>query len=100
MRTAARPRPFGREVHAVHLVGAGGTGMAPLALYLRQSGMAVSGEDDAFAPPVRALLEEGGVTVTEAGDLPDACDLLVHSSAIGGDHPACRWCAGARCSRN
>ncbi len=95
MRAAPPPRPFGRTVRAVHLVGAGGTGMAPLALVLRQSGFAVSGEDDAFAPAVRTLLEQGGVTVTEAGDVPDACDLLVHSSAIAAEHPA-RLRAAAR----
>ena len=82
------PRLFDRDVRALHLVGVGGTGMAPLALYLRQTGFTVSGEDDALPPAVRAWLEPAGVTVTGAGGVPEACDLVVHSSAIPAGHPA------------
>ena len=88
MRPAPPPRPFARDLRDVHLVGVGGTGMAPLALYLRQSGFRVSGEDDALTPAVRILLERDGVVITEAGDVPEACRLVVHSSAIAPDHPA------------
>ena len=88
MRPVPLPRPFDRDVRALHLVGVGGTGMAPLALYLRQTGFTVSGEDDALPPTVRAWLEPAGVTVTGAGDVPEACDLVVHSSAIPAGHPA------------
>ena len=63
MRASPPPRLFARDVREVHFVGVGGTGMAPLALYLRQSGLRVSGEDDALAPAVRALLEPGGVVI-------------------------------------
>ena len=82
------PRLFDRDVRALHLVGVGGTGMAPLALYLRQTGFAVTGEDDALPPAVRAWLEPAGVTVTGTGGVPEACDLVVLSSAIPAGHPA------------
>ena len=82
------PRPFGLDARAVHLVGVGGTGMAPLALYLRGTGFAVSGEDDALAPAVRAWLTAAGVTITGAGGIPAESRLVVHSSAIHADHPA------------
>jgi UDP-N-acetylmuramate--L-alanine ligase/UDP-N-acetylenolpyruvoylglucosamine reductase len=95
MRALPLPRPFDRDIRALHLVGVGGTGMAPLALYLRQTGFMVSGEDDALPPAVRVLLEPAGVTITEVGDVPPACDLVVHSSAIPADHPA-RLRAAAR----
>jgi UDP-N-acetylmuramate--alanine ligase len=88
MRPAPPPRLFARDLRDVHLVGVGGTGMAPLALYLRQSGLKVSGEDDALTPAVRGLLEQAGVGLTEAGDVPAACGLVVHSSAIAPGHPA------------
>jgi UDP-N-acetylmuramate--alanine ligase len=88
MRASPRLRSFGRDVRHVHLVGIGGTGVAPLALYLQQSGLAVSGEDDALAPAVRDLLDGAGIAITEAGDVPAACELVVHSSAIPPDHPA------------
>ena len=82
------PRLFDRDVRALHLVGVGGTGMAPLALYLRQTGFAVTGEDDALPPAVRAWLEPAGVTVTGTGGVPETCDLVVLSSAIPAGHPA------------
>jgi UDP-N-acetylmuramate--L-alanine ligase/UDP-N-acetylenolpyruvoylglucosamine reductase len=77
-----------REVGSVHLVGVGGTGMAPLALCLRSAGLRVSGEDDALAPAARRWLEPAGVTITAAAGVPGGCDLIVHSSAIHADHPA------------
>ena len=88
MSTVLPPLFFDREVRSVHLVGVGGTGMAPLALCLRQAGLAVTGEDDALTPAVRARLERAGVTITGLGQLPETCDLLVRSSAVHADHPA------------
>ena len=81
-------RLFDRDLRAVHLAGVGGTGMAPLALVLRELGLAVTGEDDALAADVRTLLERAGVTITGPGGAPAACEFLVHSSAIHADHPA------------
>ncbi len=88
MRTSPLPRLFGHDARAVHLVGVGGTGMAPLALYLREAGFTVSGEDDALPPGVRAWLETAGVVITGAGGVPADCELVVHSSAIHAGHPA------------
>ena len=88
MNTRPPPRLFDREIRSVHLVGVGGTGMAPLALCLRQAGFTVSGEDDALAPLVRPWLEQAGVIITPPGGVPEPCDLLVRSSAIHADHPA------------
>ncbi|HVU24211.1 MAG TPA: UDP-N-acetylmuramate dehydrogenase, partial [Opitutus sp.] len=59
--------------------------VAPLAIYLAQSGFAVSGEDDALTPAMRALLSRERVAV---GPIPAECDLVVCSSAIAKTHPA------------
>jgi UDP-N-acetylmuramate--alanine ligase len=77
---------FGLSAERVHLVGAGGMGMAPLGLYLAGLGFKVSGEDDGWNPTVRALLEQAGVAVTATGALPDEAQLVVHSSAIAPTH--------------
>ncbi len=84
------PAVFGLRVNRVHLVGAGGMGMAPLGLYLSQLGFAVSGEDDQWNPAVRELLEQGGVAAVPSGLLPDDAELLVFSSAVGLTHPTRR----------
>lgn len=81
------PLLFSRTVRRIHCVGAGGMGVAPLAIYLRQLGFEVSGEDDAMPDEVRALLARERVTI---GPLPDDCELVVHSSAIAPTHPVYR----------
>jgi UDP-N-acetylmuramate--L-alanine ligase/UDP-N-acetylenolpyruvoylglucosamine reductase len=85
-----RPPVFGRDVAHVHLLGAGGMGMAPLGLYLARLGFRVSGEDDGWNPAVRELLEQAGVAVTVPGGLPDAARLVVHSAAVAPAHPSRR----------
>ena len=55
---SARPPVFGLTAERIHLLGAGGMGMAPLGLYLAQLGFRVSGEDDGWNPAVRELLED------------------------------------------
>ena len=87
---SARPKAFNQDLSRVHLLGAGGMGMAPLGLYLAQTGFHVSGEDDGWNPAVRALLESAGVTLTAPGGLPDETELVVHSSAIAPAHPSRR----------
>lgn len=77
----------------VHLLGAGGMGMAPLGLYLAELGFQVSGEDDGWNPAVRALLEKAGVRVTSAGGLPEEAQLVVYSSAVASEHPSRRLAA-------
>ena len=74
MRPMARPLLLGREVRHIHCMGVGGMGVAPLAVYLAQSGFTVTGEDDALGAEVRALLARERVTV---GPLPADCELVV-----------------------
>ncbi len=81
---------FGIEAERIHLLGAGGMGMAPLGLYLAGLGFKVSGEDDGWNPAVRALLQEGGVAVTAAGTVPEGVQLVVYSSAVAPDHASRR----------
>ena len=76
---------FARAVRRIHCLGVGGMGVAPLAIYLAQSGFSVTGEDDALDPAMAALLERERVGV---GPLPADCDLVVYSSAIAPAHPA------------
>ncbi|HEY4246769.1 MAG TPA: UDP-N-acetylmuramate dehydrogenase [Lacunisphaera sp.] len=80
------PIIFGQNFQRVHLLGAGGMGMAPLGLYLAQLGFRVSAEDDGWNPAVRELLERAGATITAAGDLPDDAQLVVFSSAVAVTH--------------
>lgn len=87
---SALPSVFGLSAERLHLVGAGGMGMAPLGLYLAGLGFKVSGEDDGWNPTVRALLEQAGVVITASGALPDDAHLVVHSSAIAPAHASRR----------
>lgn len=84
------PPVFGRAMPRVHLLGAGGMGMAPLGIYLAQLGFQVSSEDDGWNPAVREMLERAGIAITPAGNLPDAMDLVVFSSAVAPEHPSRR----------
>ena len=68
-------------------LGAGGAGMAPLALYLKGSGCEVTASDDAFRQPVRELLLSGGVKLLEEPKLDGVFDEVVFSSALKADHP-------------
>ncbi|HVS54403.1 MAG TPA: UDP-N-acetylmuramate dehydrogenase [Opitutaceae bacterium] len=85
MRPVELPEVFGRKLRRIHCVGVGGMGVGPLAIYLAQLGFEVSGEDDALADEMRALLAREGVTV---GAIPRDCELVVFSSAIAPTHPA------------
>ena len=81
MRPAGRPELFGRDVRRIHCIGIGGMGVAPLAVYLAQSGFVVTGEDDALTDDV---LARERVTV---GVMPGDCELVVYSTAIAKTHP-------------
>ena len=85
MRAPPLPTLFSNEVRRIHCVGIGGMGMAPLAIYLSQSGYAVSGEDDAMIEEVRSQLTRERVTICS---IPVDADLVVYSSAIAKTHPA------------
>ncbi len=76
---------FGRNVTHIHCVGVGGMGLAPLAIYLAESGFEVSGEDDALTDEVKASLKQAKVAFRP---LPENCELVVLSSAINANHAA------------
>jgi len=76
---------FSRSVASVHCLGVGGMGMGPLAIYLSQAGLSVTGEDDAITDEMRAQLERGGVKI---GAIPRPCHLVAYSSAIPKTHAA------------
>ncbi|QYM78080.1 UDP-N-acetylmuramate dehydrogenase [Horticoccus luteus] len=86
------PPLFGRTVQRVHCIGVGGMGLGPLAIFLARSGWTVTGEDDALSMEMRRQLQRGGVVIAP---LPEACDLVVYSSAIAPAHAASA-AAGAR----
>lgn len=77
-----------RTVRRCHMAGAGGAGMAPVAMLLAERGCMVTGEDDALTLETRSWLERAGVRIVERGALPLGTGLLVYSSAIKPDHPA------------
>ena len=61
--------------------------MAPLAIYLAQSGYYVSGEDDALGDELKVPLARAGVVLS---GLRETCELVVLSSAISAAHPTAR----------
>ena len=70
------------------MLGIGGMGMAPLAIYLSDSGHSVVGYDDCLQPPLRALIEAKNIQITAV--IPENVDTLVYSNAIGAQHPLYR----------
>lgn len=72
----------------VFLLGAGGMGMAPLALYLRGRGVEVEAFDDSFREPVRSLLEQAGVRLLSEPVPSCRPAALVRSSAVDEDREA------------
>ena len=84
----ARPRRafLGRRIH---LVGIGGAGMRAMAKMLLERGAAVSGSDMTDGEAVRQL-EQAGAKVgvgQRAENVPDGCELVVHSAAVRDDNP-------------
>lgn len=68
------------------LLGAGGMGMLPLAVYLKQMGHRPLAYDDAFSGPVRAILERLSIPIVE--DISqNEVNRVVYSSAILPSHP-------------
>ncbi|MEZ5276411.1 MAG: UDP-N-acetylmuramate dehydrogenase [Opitutaceae bacterium] len=74
----------------IHFVGIGGMGMAPLAMFLAESGCRVSGEDANLSPEVAQRLKAREIVIPEAGPADPAVSALVYSSAVGPDHPSLR----------
>jgi len=73
----------------VHLIGIGGAGMRALGRMLLDCGAVVSGSDLLSGGPAARLAEAGAtVHVGHRGEnIPDDCDLVVHSAAIHEDNP-------------
>lgn len=71
-----------RRPKKVLLLGAGGMGMAPLALYLRGAGVRVEAHDDCFTEPLCGQLIDHGIKVIDELSPIKEPECIVHSSAI------------------
>ena len=71
-----------RRPRKVFLIGAGGMGMAPLALYLRGAGVRVEAYDDRFSEPMRSHLLSSGVEILDELNPIKVPDCIIHSSAV------------------
>ena len=74
----------------VHVIGIGGSAMAPLAGMLRESGYRVTGSDSGVYPPASTLLESLGISFFhefDAAHLTPAPDLTVIGNIIARGNP-------------
>lgn len=72
----------------VHLVGIGGAGVSALAPLLAEVGAIISGCDLGHGPSSERLRRQG--VVVHVGHSPDhltGVDIVVHTAAVGSDHP-------------
>jgi UDP-N-acetylmuramate: L-alanyl-gamma-D-glutamyl-meso-diaminopimelate ligase len=76
---------YDREMKHIHMIGIGGSAMAPLAGMLRERGYKVTGADAGVYPPASSLLESLGITYAASFDpknLTPTPDLIVVGNAI------------------
>jgi UDP-N-acetylmuramate: L-alanyl-gamma-D-glutamyl-meso-diaminopimelate ligase len=74
----------------VHVIGIGGSAMAPLAGMLREHGYRVTGSDSGVYPPASTLLEKLGISffhTFDAAHLSPAPDLVVIGNIIARGNP-------------
>ena len=74
----------------VHVIGIGGSAMAPLAGMLRESGFRVTGSDSGVYPPASTLLDSLGIPFFrsfDAAHLDPAPDLVVVGNIIARGNP-------------
>jgi UDP-N-acetylmuramate: L-alanyl-gamma-D-glutamyl-meso-diaminopimelate ligase len=74
----------------VHVIGIGGSAMAPLAGMLREHGFRVTGSDSGVYPPASTLLESLGISyyhTFDAAHLQPAPDLAVIGNVIARGNP-------------
>lgn len=74
----------------IHLLGIGGMGMAPLALYLQQTGIRVTGEDDYIQEWVATVLRDNGIEPLNgkrAERAREKAPLIAWSSAVAHQDP-------------
>jgi UDP-N-acetylmuramate: L-alanyl-gamma-D-glutamyl-meso-diaminopimelate ligase len=78
------------EAKHVHVIGIGGSAMAPLAGMLREHGFRVTGSDSGVYPPASTLLESLGISffhAFDAANLRAAPDLVVIGNIIARGNP-------------
>ncbi|PYT98106.1 MAG: UDP-N-acetylmuramate:L-alanyl-gamma-D-glutamyl-meso-diaminopimelate ligase [Acidobacteria bacterium] len=78
------------EAKHVHVIGIGGSAMAPLAGMLREHGFRVTGSDSGIYPPASTLLESLGISyyhTFDAAHLEPAPDLAVIGNVIARGNP-------------
>jgi UDP-N-acetylmuramate: L-alanyl-gamma-D-glutamyl-meso-diaminopimelate ligase len=78
------------DVKHVHVIGIGGSAMAPLAGMLREHGYRVTGSDSGVYPPASTLLEKLGISffhTFDATNLTPAPDLVVIGNIIARGNP-------------
>jgi UDP-N-acetylmuramate--alanine ligase len=73
----------------IHLIGIGGCGMRGLAGVLIQCGARVTGSDRAKSHEISDLISRGAaIEIGQAArNIPDPCDIVVHSAAVKEDNP-------------
>src|SRR6476619_667019 len=74
----------------IHVIGIGGSAMAPLAGMLRENGYRVTGSDSGVYPPASTLLEMLGISffhTFDAAHLEPAPDLVVIGNIIARGNP-------------
>ncbi|MDP9147730.1 MAG: UDP-N-acetylmuramate:L-alanyl-gamma-D-glutamyl-meso-diaminopimelate ligase [Acidobacteriota bacterium] len=78
------------ESRHVHVIGIGGSAMAPLAGMLRERGFRVTGSDSGVYPPASTLLESLGISffhTFDAANLHPAPDLVIVGNIIARGNP-------------
>ena len=78
------------EPKHVHVIGIGGSAMAPLAGMLRERGFRVTGSDSGVYPPASTLLESLGISFFhsfDAANLQPAPDLVIVGNIIARGNP-------------
>ena len=78
------------EAKHVHVIGVGGSAMAPLAGMLREHGFRVTGSDSGVYPPASTLLESLGIAyfnTFDAAHLEPAPDLVIVGNIIARGNP-------------
>ena len=74
------------KTQSIFMIGIGGMGMAPLAIYLVGEGHIVNGYDDSLSESMRRILESAGVGLSSNKEIPSESDVIVHSTAISITH--------------
>lgn len=82
------------EIHHVHFIAIGGTGMGSLAGLLRTRGLKITGSDRALYPPMSTALEGWGIEVDEGFRAENVRerrpDLVIIGNAVRPDNPEAR----------